>query len=31
MLKKWWKKALKLDPERDVLKRKVENKTYFFK
>ena len=27
----WWKKALKLDPERDVLKRKVENKTYFFK
>ena len=27
----WWEKALKLDPERDVLKRTVENKTYFFK
>ena len=27
----WWKKALKLDPERDVLKRKVEDKTYFCK
>ena len=26
-----WQKALELDPERELLKRKVDNKTYFYK
>ena len=28
---KFWEKALKLDPDNDLLKRKVRHKTYFYK